>query len=100
MGLLDLVEKHDGVGLAAYLLGELAGLVISDIARRRADDARYAEFFHEFGHIEPYQRLGRVEQVGCQPFHKLRFTDAGAADEDKARGLALGLEADAAALYG
>ena len=45
MRLFDLVEKDDGVGLAADLLGQLAGLVIADIARGRADDAGDASAF-------------------------------------------------------
>ena len=39
MRLFDLVEKNDAVRLAADLLGELSGLVVADIARRRTDDA-------------------------------------------------------------
>ena len=37
--LFDLVEENDGVRPAADLLRELTGLVIADIARRRADHA-------------------------------------------------------------
>ena len=36
MGLLDLVEQDDAVGLAAHRLGQPAALAIADIARRRA----------------------------------------------------------------
>ncbi len=45
MRLFYLVKQHDRIRLAADLLGELACLVIADIARRRTDNARYAEFF-------------------------------------------------------
>ena len=38
--LLDLVEQHDGVGPAPDGLGELAALVVADVARGRADEAR------------------------------------------------------------
>ena len=37
VGLLDLVEQHDRVALAADRLGQLAALVEADVARRRAD---------------------------------------------------------------
>ena len=37
--LLDLVEEDDRVGPAADGLGQLAGLVVADIAWRRADQA-------------------------------------------------------------
>jgi hypothetical protein len=39
VGLLDLVEQHDRVGAAADLLGELAALLVADIAGGRADQA-------------------------------------------------------------
>ena len=40
VGLLDLVEQHDGVGPAAHRLGELAALLVADVAGRRADEPR------------------------------------------------------------
>ena len=39
VGLLDLVEQHHRVGPAAHRLGELAALVVADVAGRRADEA-------------------------------------------------------------
>ena len=39
VGLLDLVEQHHRVGPAAHGLGELAALVVADVAGRRADEA-------------------------------------------------------------
>src|SRR5208283_4531821 len=39
MGLLDLVEEDDGIRPAADGLGELAALVVADVARRRSDEA-------------------------------------------------------------
>ena len=72
MRLFYLVKQDDRIRLAADLLGELACLVVADIARRRTDNARYAEFFHKLGHIEPYKRLGRVETDRLQA----RFTSS------------------------
>ena len=40
VGLLDLVEEHDGERLAAHLLGELAALLVADVAGRRAEQPR------------------------------------------------------------
>ena len=37
--LLDLVEQQHAVGLAAHRLGQVAALVVADVARRRADQA-------------------------------------------------------------
>ena len=95
--LFDLVEKHDAVGLAADLLGELSGLVIPDVARRGTDDARNAVLFHKLGHIEPDERFGGVEEIGGEPLYELRLADAGGADKNEAHGLALGLQSGAAA---
>ena len=38
VGLLDLVEEDDGERLAPHLLGQLAALLISDVAGRRAHE--------------------------------------------------------------
>ena len=95
--LFDLVEEDDGVRAAADLLRELAGLVIADVARGRADHARDGELLHELRHIEPDERLGRVEELVGEALNELRLADAGAADEQEAHGLALGLQADAVA---
>ena len=39
MRLLDFVEQHHAVRPAADLLGELAAFFVTDVARRRADQA-------------------------------------------------------------
>ena len=39
VGLLDLVEENDAVGTTPDLLGELATLVVADVAGRRTDQA-------------------------------------------------------------
>src|SRR5256885_16677023 len=41
VSLLDLVEEQDRVRLAPHGLGELAALVVADVARRRADQPRH-----------------------------------------------------------
>ena len=95
--LFDLVEEDDGVRAAADLLRELAGLVIADVARGRADHARDGKLLHILRHIQPDERLGRVEELVGEALDQLRLADAGATDEQKAHGLALGLQADAVA---
>jgi hypothetical protein len=47
VGLLELVEEDDGVGAAAHSLGEHSALLVSHVARRRADQPRYAVRLHE-----------------------------------------------------
>src|SRR5699024_6345162 len=98
--LFDLVEEDDGVGLAADLPRELPGLVVAHVARGRAYDAGDGELLHGLRHGEPDEALGGVEEVLSEPLDQLRLADAGAADEDEAHRLALGLQAHSAALYG
>ena len=90
MGLFDLVEQNDGVGLPADLLRQLARLVIAHIARRGAYDPGNGVLFHKFRHIQTDQRVRGVEQVYGQLLHQLRLAHAGGADENKADGLVLG----------
>ena len=52
VGLLDLVQKDEAVGLATYGVGELASVVVAHIARRRADEARDVVALHELGHVQ------------------------------------------------
>ena len=59
VGLLDLVEEHDGERLAAHGLGELAAFVVADVARRRADEPRHRVLLHVLGHVELDQRRSR-----------------------------------------
>ena len=52
VGFFHFVEQNHAVRLAAHLLGEIAALFIAHIARRRADQAGNAVFFHVFRHID------------------------------------------------
>ena len=99
MRLFDLVEKDDGVGLAANLFGQLAGFIIADIARGRADDAGDRVLFHKLGHVETDQRIGRVKEVLRQLLDKLGLADARGADKDEAHRLVLGRNAHTVAAY-
>ncbi len=100
MGLLDLVEEDDAVGLAAHLLGELAGLVVAHVARGRADDAGDGELLHELGHIQPDQGLGGVEHIQGQLLDQLGLAHAGGAHKDERHGLALGGDSHPAPPHG
>ncbi len=57
MGLLDLVEENDGVGLAADLLGQLARLVIAHVARRGAHETGDGVLLHKLRHIQTDQSI-------------------------------------------
>ena len=100
MRLFDLVEQHDRVRAAADLFGQLAGLVIAHIARGRADQAGDRVLFHIFRHVEPHERVRRVEQVERELLDQLGLAHAGRADEQEGRRLALGADARARAADG
>ena len=100
VGFLDFVEQNQGVRSAAHPLGELAALLVADVARRGADQARHRVLFHVFGHVHPHQRVFAVEQRFGQRPAQLRFADAGGAEEQEAAVRALRIrEAGAGAAH-
>ena len=79
MRLLDLVEEHDLIGPAPHRFGQRAALLVTDVSRRRADQARDRMFLHVFRHVDADQRIFIVEQVFRQRFGQLGLADAGRA---------------------
>lgn len=65
--LLDLVEQHDGVGLAAYRFGELPALAVADISGGRSDQPGDVVFLGVFRHVDADQPAVFVEE----PFRDL-----------------------------
>ena len=60
--LLDLVEQDHGVRPAAHRFGEVAALLVTDVARRRADHPRHGVLLHELGHVDAHHGLLGVEE--------------------------------------
>src|SRR3989338_10698149 len=56
MSLFYFIQQNNRIWLSSNLLGKLSAFFMTYIARRRSCKPRYAEFFHIFGHIEPYNR--------------------------------------------
>ncbi len=86
MRLLDLVEQHDLVRLAADLLGQRAAIVVADIAGRRADHPGHRVPLHVLRHVEPGDRVFVVEQELGERFRQLGLADAGRAEEQERAG--------------
>ena len=82
--LLDLVEQHDRVGAAADRLGQLARLLVADVARRRADQPRDGVLLLVLGHVDADHRVLVVEQELGERARQLGLADAGRAEEDEA----------------
>ena len=83
MRLLHLVEEHDAVRTTAHGLSQLAALVVADVSRRRADQARHRVLLHVLAHVDAHDRLLRVEQVVGERLAELGLADAGRAEEEK-----------------
>ncbi len=99
--LLDLVEQHHGVGLAAHGLGQLAALLEADVAWRRADQAAHVVALHELAHVDLDERILAAEHELGERLGQLRLAHAGGAEEDERADGALGvLEAGAGAANG
>ena len=84
VSLLDFVEQHDRIGLAAHGLGELAALVVAHVSRRRADQALHAELLHVLGHVDAHHGLLGVEQVLGERLGELGLAHARGAQEHEA----------------
>src|SRR5207237_3757537 len=91
MGLLDLVEEHDRVALAADRLGQLAALVEADIAGRGADEAADVVALHELAHVDLDERVLAAEHDLGKRLCELRLPDAGRAEEDERADRSLGI---------
>jgi hypothetical protein len=91
VGLLDLVQQQHAVGLAANGLGQLAALVVADVAGRRAHQPRDGVLLHVLGHVDPDQRLVVAEQELRQGAGELGLAHAGGAQEDERAGRPLGV---------
>ena len=81
--LLDLVEQHHGVALAADRLGQLAALLEADVAWRGADQPADVVALHELAHVDLDERvLGAEHELG-EGLGQLRLAHAGGAQEDE-----------------
>ena len=81
--LLDLVEQDDGVRAAPHGLGELAALLVADVAGRRADEPRDRVPLLVLGHVEPHHRALVVEHELGERAGELGLADAGRPEEDE-----------------
>ncbi len=83
VSLLDLVEEDHGERLAAHLLGELATLLVADVARRRAEEPRDGVLLAELRHVELDQRVLVTEEELGERLGQPGLTDTGGTGEDE-----------------
>ena len=72
-------KSTTGVGPAADRLGQLSGLVVADVARRRADHPRHGVLLLVLRHVDADHRLLVVEQELGERARQLGLADAGRA---------------------
>src|SRR5680860_976806 len=81
--LLDLVEQHHRVRAAAHGLGELTTLLVADVARRRADQARDRMLLHVLAHVDADHGAGVVEHEVRERPRQLGLADTRRAEEQE-----------------
>ena len=89
--LLDLVEEDHAVGLAAHDLGELAALLVTHVAGRRADQARDGVLLHVLAHVDLHEMILVAEEERRQRARQLRLADTRRTQEDERAGGAPGV---------
>ena len=76
-------SRIDGVRAPAHGLGELAALLVADVAGRRADQPRDGVLLHVLRHVDADHRVLRVEHELGERAGQLGLADAGRAEEQE-----------------
>ena len=101
MGLLYLVEQHDGVGVAAYALRQLSALLVAHISRRRAYKSRHVETLGILAHVNAYQGIGGAEHELGQLLRQISLAHTRRPEKHERADGAVGVfQSHAVALYG
>ena len=83
--LLDLVEQHHRVRPRPQVAHQQALLVVADVARRRAEQARDRVLLHVLRHVEPQERGAVAEKVLGQQPGELGLADARGPEQQEHR---------------
>ena len=83
VGLFDLVEEDDAIGLAAHRLGELAALLVADVAGGSADQPGNRVLLHVLRHVDAHQVVFAVEERLREGLGELGLADARGAQEEE-----------------
>src|SRR6185369_17014602 len=97
MSLFDLVEQKHRIRPAPDLFRQLAALLVTDVAWRRADEPGHGVLFHILRHIDADHRFVVVEEELRQGARELRLADAGRAEKEEAADRAVGVRKPRAA---
>ena len=91
MRFLDFVEQHDRVRPAPHRFGQLSGVLVPDVSRRRADHPRDGVLLLILRHVDAHHRLLVVEQKLRERARQLRLADAGRTEEEEAAERTVGI---------
>ena len=83
VGLFDLVEEQHLIRPSAHLFGELAALLVANIAWRGAKEFADGVSFAIFAHIDSQKCVFAVEEEGGQDPGQFGFADAGGPEEEE-----------------
>src|SRR6185503_9764179 len=83
MCLLDFIEKNHRVRTPAHCLSKLPTLLVTDIARRRANHASNSVFLHVFRHVETNHRSLVVEEKLSEGACGFSFANTGWSEKNE-----------------
>src|SRR5579859_798599 len=81
--LLDFVKDDNRIWAAAQRFGQLARILVSNISRRRADQAGNRVALHEFAHIQLDKRVLTAEHELGKGLGQFTLAHSGWPQEDK-----------------
>jgi hypothetical protein len=81
VGFLHFVEQDHGEGTAADLFGQLAALVVADVARRCTEEAGNCVLLRVLGHVQGDQGILFTEQELGEGLGQLGLADTGGAGD-------------------
>ena len=77
MRFFDLIQQDDGIRFTSHSFGQQAALFVTNIPRRRTNQAGNGVFLHIFRHINAHHGVFTVKQKGRQRFTQLGLTHPG-----------------------
>ena len=83
MGLLDLVEEHDGVGAPANLFRQLAAFLETNVTRRSSNQPRDVVLLHVLRHVDLDKRIFLAKNEFGESLGQECLTNARRTQEDK-----------------
>ncbi len=83
MRLLDFIKQDHRIWTPAHGFREVTAFFITDVARRRTDQARHRMLFHELTHVDADHGIGTVEQELGQGLAQFGLADTGRAQKQE-----------------